>query len=197
MDLLKDSLLEMYEAEPHIGNLIFLDVETTGLEKTAKLIEIGAIGVSFDGVECKLETFEALINPGFPITEKITEITKITQSMLDEHGGTDNKYTEFVEWVKKINPKHFVAHNAKFDASKLYYNLDRVGFSPIKDLPTWDWICTLEMSRRLLKDAKANNLGALSEYFKFANRAAHRALADTEVCGYVFSKLRLMQNAKK
>lgn len=181
-----DIFKRLYENNPYIGNLMFVDVETTGLEKDAKIIEIGAIITSFDGFDVHIKTFEELINPNQTIVSKITEITGITNEELLVARG-DEVYSEFLEWVKKNEPVKCVAHNAKFDKEKLEYNLFRTSNQNI--LPPFD--CTMEMSKKYLTKPKKDNLKVLSEYFNFKNTQAHRALSDTEVCAYIFAKITL------
>ena len=58
---------------------IALDLETTGLEsKTEKITEAAALKV-IDGTV--RERFVTLINPGRPISEKITQLTGITDEI--------------------------------------------------------------------------------------------------------------------
>ena len=100
---INDIFKKLYESNPYLGNLLFVDVETTGLEKDAKIIEIGAIVTSFDGFDVHIKTFEELINPGVPVIPKITEITGITNEELSTARG-DEVYAEFLDWVQKNNP---------------------------------------------------------------------------------------------
>jgi DNA polymerase III epsilon subunit-like protein len=176
----------LYEAKPQIGTIGILDLETTGFEKDARIIEIGAIGLSFDGFDVHIKTFEELINPGFPISSEITEITGITNEELKTARG-DKVYDDFHRWLMQLAPSKCVAHNASFDESKLRYNMNRVGY--MQDLPPFD--CTMKLSRKYLTKPKADNLKALSEYFNFKNTQAHRALADAEVAAYVYCKIML------
>ena len=183
---INDIVKKLYEHNPYLGNLLFIDVETTGLEKDAKLIEIGAIATHFDGFDVHIKTFEELINPGVPIIGKITEITGITNEMLSTARG-DEVYSDFYEWLKKINPNKMIAHNAVFDEGKLKYNLFRLGYDDI--FPEFD--CTMRIARKTLNKVTKDNLKALSEHFNFKNTEAHRALADTEVCAYIYCKMLL------
>lgn len=186
MDRLKPIFEKLYSQSPYIGNNIYIDVETTGLQKDARIIEIGAIAIIFDGLDLSFEIFETLINPGFDIVDKITEITGITNEELHKAPG-DEQYDEFVKWVKRINPKSLIAHNAKFDKSKLEYNLYRTHQDII--LPPFQ--CTMEMSRKNLTKPANDKLSTLAEYFQFVNKNAHRALSDTEVCAFIHAKMLL------
>ena len=60
--------------------LLFLDVETTGLDpRKDRIIEIGAVRVDNKG---KVEKYSQLINPGFKISKEIRAITGIKQREL-------------------------------------------------------------------------------------------------------------------
>jgi DNA polymerase III epsilon subunit family exonuclease len=177
-----------YEQFPFNGNLVFVDTETTGLKKDARLIEIGAIGTLFDGNKVQIDTFESLIHPGVQIKPKITEVTKITNDELkDAHG--DEVYSEFEAWIHKIRPERMIAHNAKFDKAKLEYNLARVNINPAILLPPF--ICTMNMSKKKNPTLTSHALSSLCEYLGFQNRSAHRALADTEACAYAYCRMML------
>lgn len=187
MDRLTQALNKLYNEKPFLGNILFLDLETTGFERDARIIEIGAIGVMYDGMSLSVETFERLINPGFKIAYRITEITGITNDDLEKDGKDDSTYLEFAEWVKKIKPSKVVAHNARFDKAKLLANLDRVGIDAGFIPGVFD--CTMNLSRKLLSDIKQDTLEVLCDYFNFKNKNAHRALADTESCAYIYCQL--------
>lgn len=187
---INEIIKRLYESNPQIGNLLFLDLETTGFEKDARIIEIGAIATIFDGFDVHFSIFEEMINPGFPIKDKITEITGITNDELAKARG-DEVYSDFYEWVKKHKPVKSIAHNAVFDKGKIEYNLMRLDYDLI--LPPFE--CTMQLSRKRLVGPKADNLKVLSEWFNFTNTAAHRALADTEVCAYIFAKIMLGENS--
>lgn len=182
-----DNILEaLYKQQPYLGRLVFLDLETTGLQKDARIIEIGAIAVAYNGFDVDISTFESLINPGFPIIEKITEITGITNEELSKARG-DEVYDDFLQWWMEFNPTKVIAHNASFDKGKLEYNLFRIN-RPVT-LPPFE--CTMKMSRQHMTKTANDQLKTLSAHYNFANSQAHRALADAEVCAYIFAKMTL------
>lgn len=186
MERLLSVFEQFYNKFPYYGNLCFIDVETTGLDASARLIEIGAIAVGFDGFNVKFKTFETLINPGMQISSRITEITGITNDDLRDAPG-DEVYDKFEAWLTKFNFKYLIAHNADFDEGKIKYNLKRVG----KDLQLPPFDCTMKLSRKVNHQTKDDKLKTLAQHFQFENKQAHRALADTEVCAYIFCKMKL------
>jgi DNA polymerase III epsilon subunit family exonuclease len=183
---IEEIITKLYERFPYTGNLLFIDTETTGLGKQERIIEIGAIATIYDGFNIEYKIFEELINPGFPVSEKITEITHISNDMLRLAKG-DEVYSNFYEWVKEVKPTKCVAHNAAFDTRMLNYNLIRVGLPLF--LPEFE--CSMKLSRKNLTNVKGDSLKVLAEHFNFTNSQAHRALSDTEVCLFVYSKILL------
>lgn len=188
MERLKSVFERFYNENPNYGSLQFFDCETTGFAKDARIIEIGSIIVYFDGFDVHFDTFESLINPGELISDKINEITHITNDELRVAPG-DEVYEKYASWSKQYKPKIIGAHNASFDKGKLTYNLERVGCSYVYELP--EFVCTVQMSKKYLTKTKNDKLGTVAEYFNFENRSAHRALADAEVCAYIWAKIML------
>jgi DNA polymerase-3 subunit epsilon/exodeoxyribonuclease X len=96
--------------------LIFLDLETTGLDASDKICSIGIIGVSDDiGVENLYE----LINEGKKIPPKASSIHHITNEMIKDK--TSFKESKSFEFLQKFNNEDttIIAHNAMFDIEKL------------------------------------------------------------------------------
>lgn len=77
-----------------------------------------------------------------------------------------------------------VAHNARFDAEVLRASLDSWGI----EVPHNEYYCTLSLARRLWKGRRSYRLGALAEDLGWEYQA-HNALADSEICGRLFSRL--------
>lgn len=190
MERLRTVFEKLYMANPYIGNGCFIDLETTGLRSDARIIEIGAIKTIFDGIDLKFDTFEILINPDMDIDQRITDITGITNNELRTAPLEDEAYLKFVDWFNEKIPDFCVAHNAAFDRTKLKANLERKNYLDLANgLPTFE--CTMRMARQLIKNTTDDKLKTLSEYYGFINQQAHRALADTEVCAYIFAKMKL------
>ena len=62
-----------------IDNYVVIDLEMTGLNvKTDRILEVGAARVREQKVT---ETFNALVNPETSITERVTELTGISNEM--------------------------------------------------------------------------------------------------------------------
>ena len=90
---------------------VVFDVETTGFNAglSDSMIEIGAVKIKNGEI---IERFDELINPGRPLDISITEITSITDSMLQDKDNEENVTKRFKEFIGDFP---LVAHNAKFD----------------------------------------------------------------------------------
>ena len=121
------------------------DSETTGLllpssapiEKQPKIIELGAIRIDLDTDE--QITFNELIDPEEPISEKITKITGITNADLVGKPTFKQLSRTIVEFFKDTDI--LFAHNAQFDVGMLTNDLIRA------DVTDFVWpaeiICTV------------------------------------------------------
>jgi DNA polymerase III epsilon subunit-like protein len=84
--------------------LIVYDLETTGLSaENDRIIEIAAIRFRLDNLKLVFEGHEILhkyINPGYEISEKITEITGITNEFLSDKETEDEVFPEIVDFFE-------------------------------------------------------------------------------------------------
>lgn len=186
MERLKELYERYYNAFPYAGSLGFVDTETSGLSRSARIIEIGAIAIDFDGIDVQFDTYETLINPGFQIDAKITELTKIANEDLNKAPG-DEVYDDFIEWMQTKNFNKLIAHNAQFDERMLRSNFERL--NKRVSIPSFE--CTMKMSKKMLNSIENNKLVTVANHYNFSNQSAHRALSDTEVCAYIYAKMML------
>lgn len=155
------------------NSLIILDFETTGLSPNNgdRAIEIGAVKLE-NGIVT--DRFQALMNPGKPISYFIEEYTGITNRMLSNADSCKAVMSRFADFIKGYN---LVAHNASFDKCFLDNELQRIS-------STYDgkFACSLLISRRLYQAAPNHKLGTLIDYKGIAsNGSFHRALYDSEM----------------
>ena len=107
-------MIEFVKKRKNISNyIIFYDLETTGLNPYhSKIIEIAALLYSVEQKKV-IDKFSSLINPGIPIPEKITKITKINDEMVIGKPSLDTVLKEFINF-SRLNEEcniYFVAHN--------------------------------------------------------------------------------------
>ena len=77
-----------------------------------------------------------------------------------------------------------VAHNALFDVQVLRASLASWGIEPIHN----DYYCTLSLARRVWKGRRSYALSSIAGDLGWEYQA-HNALADSEICGRLFSRL--------
>jgi DNA polymerase III epsilon subunit family exonuclease len=150
------------------ANLVYLDIETTGLYlgQGARIIEIAMLKIS-DGEEL---TFESLVNPGCLVSQQSAKISHISDKMLE---GAP-KFKEISSQVLDfINGDVLVCHNASFDLSFVCKELADNKYPPQKFL----YIDTLMLARKFF-NFESNSLGAIADAIGIETSGAHRAMAD-------------------
>lgn len=146
--------------------IVFLDIETTGLNsKTEKIIEIGAIAVENDTVS---ERFSSLINPGKPLSLKIQRLCGLTDSDLI-NAPILSDITDTLKQFMADSP--VVAHNSDFEASFFKSNA-----LPEPVL----WLDSLVPATLLRPDLEEHNLERLISETGIRDREIHRGLQDAE-----------------
>ncbi len=159
-----------------------IDVETTGGKAARdKITEIGI--VLHDGQQI-IETYETLLNPECYIPYGITQLTGITQEMVQD---APKFYEVAKEIVQLTQGAVFVAHNVRFDYGFLKHEFLRLGFTFSRKQ-----LCTVRLSREAFPGLPSYSLGNLIQHFGIQTDARHRALADavatTELLERVLAK---------
>ncbi len=169
------------EADISLKDMTFVsfDLETTGLSvMDDDITEFGAIKMRNGQV---IDRMQSLIKPHKMISEKITNLTHITNE------DVENAPT-ILEFLPKIleffGDDVIVAHNATFDVGFLNEILLRNGFEKLKN-PAVD---SLALAWKLLPDLKGYRLGNVCRHYHimYDGDAAHRADYDAEVLASAF-----------
>lgn len=178
---------------------LFFDLETTGFSHVSdKVIEIAAAVYDEDLGEI-IDTFQTFINPGVTISEKITEITSITNEMVKNAPTEQRGFELFDEFVKKHSPDVLAGHNIKsFDIKWVDVRNDRFNTNINTNITLVD---TLEMVRATAKKGllvgynfttktgrPSFTLQNLMKYFELGEQN-HRAIDDVLNNVVVFKKL--------
>ena len=145
-----------------------VDLETTGGRAARdKVIEIAI--VLHDGAQI-VDTYSTLINPECYVPYGITQLTGITQDMVQD---APRFYEVARKVVEMTEDAIFVAHNVRFDYSFLREEFARLGFTYSRKN-----LCTVRLSRKAFPGLPSYSLGNLigSLGIKVDNR--HRALDD-------------------
>lgn len=166
---------------------IFGDVETTGLsEKTERMTEIAL--VKTDSEFNILDKYQTLINPERSISAKITELTGITESMVEDEPKYDEIVPEIAEWINEnTEGKRIVgvAHNAPFD--KKFINA--AGKIVLGETIIDDWIDTVSVARELHPFWRNHKLDTCAQKFGIVNENHHRAMNDTMVLYHIGKRI--------
>ncbi len=163
---------------------IVLDTETTGLSVKVghRIVEIGCI--ELENLIPTKKIFHCYLNPE----------RKVSQSALEVHGHTDEflankqKFAEIADdFLKFVEGKKIVIHNAEFDIAHLNNELSLVNKEKIQKENVID---TLEIARNKFPGS-GNSLDALCKRFRVDNsrRVKHTAILDCELLSRVYINL--------
>ena len=151
-----------------IKDYVAFDLETTGLDaETDYIIEIGALKVVNGKVT---DRFMEFVRPEIDISAQITSITGITNEMVASARNTKDIVKDFVDFCGN---DILVGHNIMFDYKFTKKYAGQYGYSFEKK-----GIDTLKIARKTLTGLESKSLGALCDYYKITNPAAHRAYYD-------------------
>ena len=147
-----------------LKSYVAFDIETTGLSpEHNEIIEIGALKVREGKV---VDRFIRFIEPEAGIPPMITQLTGITNDMVEGAGNCGEVLPEFLEFCEQDT---LIGHNVQFDfsfvktkAKELGYTYDHMG------------VDTLKIAKVVHADLPSRKLGALCEYYHIENVAAHR-----------------------
>ncbi|MEG2351432.1 MAG: PolC-type DNA polymerase III [Bacilli bacterium] len=162
---------------------VVFDLETTGFNAGGgdTIIEIGAVKLKNGEI---IDRFDKLINPGHKLNSKITEVTSITDAMLQGKPSEEQAVKEFINWFEDYP---VVAHNAKFDTSFIEMAYQKYNLGTFNN-PVID---TLELSRTLDNNFARHSLSALVKRYSipFDEESHHRGDYDAEATALVYHKM--------
>ncbi len=156
-----------------------IDVETTGARAIKDRITEIAI-VLFDGRKI-IEKYETLVNPETYIPYGITELTGITQEMVED---APKFYEIGKDIVQLTEGAIFVAHNVRFD-----YCFIREEFKRLSYTFTRKQLCTVRLSRKAFPELSSHSLGSLINFLQIPVERRHRAMADAMATAIVLEKI--------
>jgi DNA polymerase III epsilon subunit family exonuclease len=170
------------------AQFIVLDLETTGLSPTTdEIIEIAAIKVTL-GDERHL-AMQTLVKPTRRVPSKITQLTGITQAMIDADGiELDSALRQFMEFAGDLP---LVTYNADFDIGFL-----RVAAAQCGVVLGNSYTCALKRARRAWPSLPDHKLATVASIFKLPENDQHRALGDTIRAAHVFMLATVQINQK-
>ncbi len=165
---------------------IAFDIETTGFDHiNDHIIEIGAVRIKNGHV---LDEFDTFVNPGIHIPEKITELTSITDEMVQDAPSVDEALKLFFDFIGPAEsgkkPKLLIAHNAPFDTGFVRTAAQRLGMP----FP-YPYLDTVPMSRFLNPSLKNHKLDTVAEYYRIDSFHHHRASDDARALALIWLKM--------
>ena len=167
-----------------IEKQIILDTETTGLDirDGHRIVEIGCLEIE-NFIPTK-KTFHCYLNPERKVSEQAFKVHGYSDDFL----SSQKKFSDIAEeFLKFIEGKKLVIHNAKFDISHLnnelmLLNKKKIDFEKVID--------TLEIAKSKFPGAQIS-LDALCKRYKVDNskRTKHTAIIDCELLCKVYVNL--------
>jgi DNA polymerase-3 subunit epsilon/exodeoxyribonuclease X len=162
--------------------LIFIDTETTGLEKSDKIIAIALIAIDGDEVIVKND----LVNEGKKIPPKASSINHITNEMIkDKPTLVESETFKFLE-LNNIYDYTLISHNVNFDLEMLSSNSSFSWQGKIID--------TLRVSKHLMPECEEFSLQFLRYELKLYKQEKekiipHDALSDARITKLLYETL--------
>ncbi|MBZ9635813.1 PolC-type DNA polymerase III [Clostridium sp. FP1] len=149
---------------------VVFDIETTGLSsENDRITEIGAVKIENGKI---VDRFNEFVNPGIDIPYKITELTGITNEMVEDADSICEILPKFLEFTRG---SVVVAHNAAFDTAFIIKNAQRLGLvfeNAIMD--------TIPLAKFLLPTLKRFKLNTVAKHLGISLENHHRAVDDAK-----------------
>jgi len=154
---------------------VVFDLETSGAAPStgAAVTEIGAVKVLGGSVVSEFQTF---VNPGHYLSDFITSLTGITDSMLAQAPTIDQVLPTFLDFLGQDRETVLVAHNAPFDMSFM----KAAALAHEYEWPEYKVVDTARVARYVLDRDEVPNckLSTLAPFFGSTTSPSHRALDD-------------------
>ncbi|MCD7755955.1 MAG: PolC-type DNA polymerase III, partial [Firmicutes bacterium] len=161
---------------------VAFDLETTGLSsRTDRIIEIGAV-ILRAGEE--IDRFQTFVDPERPLEKKITELTGITDAMLQGAPKIEEVLPKFLAFA---GDRVLVAHNSDFDTGFIRAACERMGLTYSATAAD-----TLILSQNLLPQLNKFKLDVVSNALSLPEFQHHRAADDALTCGQIMVRLMAM-----
>ena len=156
-------------------SFVALDLETTGLNELAEIIEIGLVKFFNGNI---IDEYQSFLKPSSPIPKEIEELTGITNEMVKDKASWSLIEAEVLDF---IGDNFLVAHNASFDAGFINKVTDKL----LDKL----WIDTYNLSKIALPTLSNYKLVDMAQHFNFKEFEHHRAVNDASISGNILLKL--------
>lgn len=160
-------------------DVVMFDFETTGLSvEDCYILELGAVKIEKGKLT---DAFESLVKPPVPIPEEITNLTHITQEMVENAPPYELVLADFYKFTRGCV---LSAYNIEFDAKFL----EKYGKSILYNFDN-EQIDALVVARKKLKGLPNYKLKTVVTALNVELVSAHRALDDAVAAAKVLQKL--------
>jgi len=163
-----------------IKRCLIIDTETSGLEESAKVIEVGAVLYSVES-QCVLQELATLLSAEENAAEPINRIK--TQALREIAFTRSGNHALEMLFAMSKSADVYVAHNAEFDSKRVFGNTD---FLPLATLP---WLCTMADFKWPLATREQGSLINLALDHGIGVASAHRALTDCRLIAALFDRM--------
>jgi DNA polymerase-3 subunit epsilon len=161
-------------------NFTVIDLETTGLDSYYdEIIEIAAIKVRNKEI---VDKFETLVNPNFPVDDFITQLTGITNEMLENAPSIEEVLPKFLDFVKD---DIILGHNVNFDINFLYDSMLEILNYKFNN----NYVDLLRLARKVYPNFPNHKLRTIAKELNIEFPDLHRALDDTIITYNCFMRL--------
>ena len=174
----------MKHSQTNAQNYIFLDIENPN-SRGNSICAIGILAIQGSKI---IDKKYSLINPEDRFDRTNSEITGLTESMVLDAPTLKDVWPELEPLLTNAI---IIGHNIKYDLNVLSKSLDRYDIS----VPTFQYICTLQLSQELIY-SKSYKLSSLLSAIGFSYQV-HNALEDAQAAYQLFKYLATNFNLKK
>lgn len=174
MENICNTIKSIYDWEVLSSNeFVVLDIETTGFSpaKGSRIIEIGAVKIVDNKV---VDEFSTFVNPQIKIPKKITEVTSITNEMVENAPVIGKALLDFHNFLGNAV---VVAHNASFDWDRFLID----GFAKVGVKVNNKVVDTQDLSKITFTENKKHNLKDMCGYLGIEVENHHRAIDDAKM----------------
>lgn len=151
--------------------------------ETANRYNHSAVSVGLTRMDHKgnvLDSYYTLIRPRYVFFESMCmSVNGLSEDEIRRAETLENLWPEMRDFIGNLP---LVAHNAAFDMSVLKGSLGAWGL----EVPSYEYYCTLQLSRRLMPCHESHALTALVHEVLSIDYNAHNAADDAYVCGRLF-----------
>ena len=176
MNLLEETVNSEYLKDK---DFVIFDLETTGIDTEARIIEIAAIKIRNGEM---IEEFSTFVNPCINISAEITKLTGICDADVADAPRINEVIGDFYKFTRGAT---LVAHNTPFDMAYIKREGKANKYNFFED-NTMD---TLELARKYVSGVHNYKLITLCEHFKINLEGAHRAINDVLATAKLFNIL--------